>query len=326
MSRVAFLFRTDVHLADRSPDSWKGDYPAEIWSNLEQIGGLAREHKVDAVLDGGDYFHIKAASKNSHAMVSRSALTQKGYPCPSYVIEGNHDITYNNLDSIERQPLGVLFETGVFHRLRDQVFESGDLRVRVVGLPYSPNRTLEEIQAIQKQPGDTHLVLVLHQLAMEKPSRGVSEFFREEVFQYSDLVTPQGPDVFLFGHLHKDQGVVETGGKIFVNQGAVSRGALNQENLDRQPQVALIELVEGKPKISLLPLVVAPASEVFDLARKERADQENHSVDQFILRLQQDATVDTSKSIEDNVQALSFAEDVRKVALEYLDRARNETA
>ena len=54
MPRVAFIYRTDTHTCDRSPISWKGDYPAEIWSNLEQVGQLAKVHEVNAVLDGGD--------------------------------------------------------------------------------------------------------------------------------------------------------------------------------------------------------------------------------------------------------------------------------
>jgi DNA repair exonuclease SbcCD nuclease subunit len=108
MSRVAFVFRTDTHVSDRSPASWKGDYPSEIWSNLDQIGQLALKHGAAAVLDGGDFFHVKAASKNPHALVAKSAQIHRSYPCPTFCVEGNHDISYNNLETLERQPLGVL--------------------------------------------------------------------------------------------------------------------------------------------------------------------------------------------------------------------------
>ena len=74
MSRVSFIFRTDTHVADKSPSSWKGDYPEEIWSNLKQIGVMAQEHGVTAVLDGGDYFHVKTANRNSHASIIRTAI------------------------------------------------------------------------------------------------------------------------------------------------------------------------------------------------------------------------------------------------------------
>lgn len=324
MPKVSFLYRTDVHVADRSPVSWKGDYPSEIWSNLEQVGQIAREREVTAVLDGGDYFHVKSASRNPHALVYRTAKLHTAYTVPTYCIEGNHDISYNNLDTIERQPLGVLYASKVFNHLREEVFTDGGMTVRVVGVPYSPFRTLDELKSIQKKPGDDFLIAVVHALAGEAPPAMVQDFFNEPVFTYSDLVSKDGPDIFCFGHWHKDQGIVELGGKRFVNQGALSRGALVNENLTRTPKTALIEATPSGLVITSIPLVVAPADEVFDLERKERHEQERRNIDDFVQRLQTDAAFDPSASIEANVQGLSFAADVKQMALEYLERARAE--
>lgn len=322
MPRVAFVFRTDTHVADRSPVSWKGDYPGEIWSNLEQIGKLAKEHEAQAVLDGGDYFHVKSASRNSHSLVVRSASIQKAYPCPTFCVEGNHDIAYNNLETLDRQPLGVLYESGVFQHLRESIFEDGKLRVRVVGVPYSGLRTLTELQAIKKRPGDTFLIAVVHALAGESPPPKVEEFFGEPVFRYSELASEDGPDVWCFGHWHKDQGIVTVAGKQFVNHGAVSRGALSHENIHRVPKVALLEATLDGFRISALPLQVAPAEDVFDFDKKTRVEKEAKMIDQFVLRLQQDVAINTEVTIEDCVSSLDFAQDVRSTALGYLERAR----
>lgn len=325
MPRIAFVFRTDTHVCDRSPSSWKGDYPAEIWGNLDQIGEFARKHEARAVLDGGDYFHVKAASRNPHSLVIRSIAVQKTYPCPTYCVEGNHDIAYNQLDTIDKQPLGVLYEGGTFHHLRDQVFEDGDFRVRVVAMPYSPNRTVEELLALRKQPGDDFLIAIVHGLAAKEPPAKVADFFGEPVFRYGDLVTDDGPDVWCFGHWHKDQGLVTLGSKQFVNLGAVSRGALINENTMRTPKVALIEVEKLGIKLTELPLIVAPAADVFDFEKKERAEQETRNIDQFIVQLQNEVRVDLTTSIEESVEGLDFAQDVRAAALEYLERARQET-
>lgn len=322
MDRLAFIFRTDTHVADKSPSSWKADYPSEIWSNLTQIGQMALDHGVIAVLDGGDYFHVKSASRNSHNLIIRTITIHKQYPCPVYCIEGNHDVTYNDLDSIERQPLGVLYESKTFIHLREEVFRVGGLQVRVVGVPYAPKRTLEELRAIQKQPGDDYLIAVVHALAAESPPPQVEDFFGEPVFRYGDLVSSDGPDVFCFGHWHKDQGIVSIGGKSFVNQGAVSRGALIHENTKRTPQVSLLEFDSNGFRCKTLPLKVAPAEEVFDFAKKERAESESRSIDKFVERLQEDVLFDTNTSIEGNIGKLDFAEDVRGMALAYLERAR----
>ncbi len=323
MSRLSFIYRTDVHVADKSPLSWKGDYPAEIWSSLEQIGELARKHKCEAVLDGGDYFHVKAPTRNSHSIVAKSATIHAAYPCPTWGIEGNHDIKHNNLDTLWEQPLGVLFEAGAIQQLRDQTFEKNGLKVRVVGVPYSPFRTLEELRAITKGDED-YLVAIVHSLAAESPPAHVEGFFGEPVFDYNDLVFRNGPDVWCFGHWHRDQGIVDIKGRRFVNQGSVSRGALTKENISRIPKVALLEFDQGGITVGSIPLNVLPASEVFDLEKKERQERERRSIDQFVGDIKDKVSeVDaTEHQIESSIQALDFDKDVRERALVYLENAR----
>lgn len=319
MPRLAFLFRTDVHTSDRSPISWKGDYPAEIWASLEQVGQIAREREANAILDGGDYFHVKAASRNPHRLVERTARIHRAYPCPTYEVEGNHDISYNNLSTLSDQPLGVLFASQVFQPLREEVFTDGDLQVRVVGVPYSPTRRLEDLLKIQKKPGDTHLLAVVHALAAKSPPPQVEDFWNEPVFSYEALVSRNGPDMWMFGHWHKDQGIEEVGGKQFINLGALSRGALVRENLERTPKVAFIEATESSLTVTPISLVVAPGSEVFDLEKKATQEKERHDIEQFVLQLVSDGSLDPEASVEDNIRSLGFADEVRDEALRYFE-------
>jgi DNA repair protein SbcD/Mre11 len=321
MSRLAFLFRTDIHLSDNSPVSWKADYTEEIWNSLGQVGELAKQYQVNAVLDGGDYFHVKAPSKNSHYLVQKTALIHQAYSCPILMATGNHDIRYNNLETLERQPLGTLYASKVFEQLTEKVFEDGNLRVRVVGVPYNPNLTLTELMGIQKKKGDTHLIAVIHTLAALKPTASIEDFWNEPVFPYESLVSRNGPDVLMFGHWHKDQGVEVVGGKYFVNQGALSRGALVRENLERIPKVALIEFDGGDLKVQTFKLDVAPAVDVFDLEKKAVQERERQDIDQFVQRLVSEGEVDPDQTIEVNIKSLDFADEVRSEALKYLEMA-----
>jgi DNA repair exonuclease SbcCD nuclease subunit len=323
MGRLSFIFRTDVHVADRNPDSWKADYPAEVWSSLEQIGDLARKYKTDAVLDGGDFFHVKASTRNSHGLVARAASIHSAYPCPVYLNIGNHDVAYNNLDTLERQPLQVLFAAGVFQRMSDNTFESGGTRVRVVGFPYNPARAVDDFKSVERGDEDV-LIFVIHALATEKVSspEDSKDFFGEAVFEYKDFVYEGGPDVACFGHWHKDQGVVRIDDRYFVNPGAVSRGSLNNENLKRVPQVALIEIEDGKVSVGTIPLRVSPAKDVFDLVRKQRREQEGAIITQFVERLQKEMGASSDGDVTKTIEGLGFAPEVRNRALGYLEKAR----
>lgn len=324
MSKLSFLFRTDVHAADKNPVSWKGDYRSEILDSLVQIGQLAELHQVTAVLDGGDFFHVKTAVRTSHGLIVDILKIHRDYYKQNvYGIEGNHDIFGNNLETIDSQPLGVLYNTLAFRNLRNEVFEKDGLRVRVVGFPYSPTRTLREIQAVRKQPGDDYMVAVIHALAGKDPPAHVEEFYGEPVFRYDSLIYEGGPDVFLLGHWHKDQGVVCLEGHYFVNQGAVSRGSLTRDNLSRVPQVALLEFNPEGIRVETIPLTVAAAEEVYDLERKERQEKVSLEINQFVDQLQQGLAVDPDQDIEDSIRNIpNVAPDVQARALAYLETAR----
>jgi len=310
-----------VHLADKSPISWKADYRSEILNSLEQIGEIARKVSATAILDGGDFFHVKSAARTSHALITQVATLHSNYPCPVYAIEGNHDIVYSDLDSVERQPIGVLFSTKVFRQLRDKTFTNGDVSVRVVGLPYDTSSNLTERFREIKRGKETYLVVVAHALASYEPSSGIDELFGEPVASYDDLIYPGGPDVACFGHWHKDQGVVKIQNCTFVNQGSISRGSLTQENVDRMPQVAVIRFGK-RVEVRLVSLHVADPDIVFDFAKREKKEMERDAIEQFVNRLKITASDDASVSVEDCIASLDFARDVRDAAVEYLERAR----
>ena len=69
---------------------------------------------------------------------------------------------------------------------------------------------------------------------------------------------------------------------------------------------------------------MAPPADVFDFDRKERQEREETNIEQFVQALHANAEFDASSSIEDNLQKLDFAVEVRDLAREYLERARAE--
>ena len=251
---VNLVWRTDVHLSDRAPSSRTDDWADAVFDKLGQVRDLAREVNAAAISDGGDFFHIKSPTRNSHALVHRTAEHHSTYPCPVYCTPGNHDAVYGDYSFLPQQPLGVLFSTGVFKRLYDEheaVFRRSDgLTVRVVGIPYhGTSYDMERFTSIEKGDEDI-LICVAHVLASNK---GGSMFEGEDIIKYADLVDT-APDVFMFGHWHKNQGVEEIGGKQFVNIGSLTRGSLSQDNLDRVPAAAVLRCTEKGVEVEVLAL------------------------------------------------------------------------
>jgi DNA repair exonuclease SbcCD nuclease subunit len=305
-----------------------------VFDKLGQVRDLAREVNAAAIIDGGDFFYIKSPGRNSHALVHRTAEHHSTYPCPVYCTPGNHDSVYGDYSFLPQQPLGVLYSTGIFKRLYDEheaVFivpsdrhpehlsESMGFKVRVVGVPYHGNRyDMERFTSIEKGDEDI-LICVAHVLASNK---GGTMFEGEDIIKYADLVDT-APDVFLFGHWHKNQGVEEIGGKQFVNIGSLTRGSLSQDNLDRVPAAAVLRCTEKGVEVEVKPLNVRPAVEVFDVEGRERQVKRQVEMDSFVTAIRD--ALQPAKEGETLAEAVTSMGDVpneiRERALAYLESA-----
>jgi DNA repair exonuclease SbcCD nuclease subunit len=318
---INLVWRTDVHLSDRAPSSRTDDWADAVFDKLGQVRDLAREVNAAAIIDGGDFFHNKSPGRNSHALVNRTAEHHSTYPCPVYCTPGNHDAVYGDYSFLPQQPLGVLFSTGVFKRLYDEheaVFTQDGITVRVVGIPYhGTTYDMERFTSIQKGDEDI-LVCVAHVLASHK---GGTMFEGEDIVKYADLVDT-APDVYLFGHWHKDQGVKEIGGKQFVNIGSLTRGSLSQDNMDRIPSAAVLRCTEQGVEIEVKPLNVRPAEEVFDVEGRARQVKRQVEMDSFVEAIREALQpAEGEQTLADAVSGMdNVPHEVRERALAYLER------
>lgn len=320
---VTLVWRTDLHMADEAPSSRTDDWASTLFDKLRQIGEIARANKAQAVLDGGDFFHLKSPSRNSHDLVRRTAEVHAEYPCPVYANVGNHDVKYGALEYLHESPLGVLFSSGVFRRLYDQheaVFENDGVRVRVVGIPYHGTKyDMNRLTSIVKGDED-YLVVIAHLLA--SPAGGTM-FEAEDIVSYSDLANHDA-SVTCWGHWHKNQGIREVAsGKWVVNIGSLSRGSLTQDEMDRVPSVAVMEFRKSGIRIREVPLRVHPAKEVFDVGRRERQIARATTVETLVQSIQATAMPRIEGSLIDEVRVRGdIPEVVRERTIEYLERSK----
>lgn len=325
MSEIRFLTSSDEHVADQSPGFRKDDYCSAILAKLAWQGEITRKIRPDGVLRAGDLFHTKAANKTTMSTLAKVSDIHRHYSCPTYAVAGNHDITHNDLDTIYRQPLGVLFKAEVFQPLLDEIFISGSMRVRVVGVDYSPgldHRTL--CSKVAAREGDTYTIAVVHALAAFAPEEKIQSFFNEHIFDYRDLVFDGCPDVYVFGHYHKDQGIQEVNGVQFVNLGAISRGALTFENLSRQPKISAITCNSQGISIEAIEVPCEDPSKIFDLQLKKQLEKERRDLDEFISKLKSDQETADNGDIESRVRALeesNYPDDLKRLVLNTLEAA-----
>jgi len=330
---ITLVWRSDVHLADHPPQSRTDNWRETVLGKIRQVGDIAREVGADAVLDGGDFFNIRSPFRNSHQLVYQATVAHETYPCPVYANVGNHDVKYGDYRFLSEQPLGVLFESGVFHRLYDdfdEIFTPApvtgmgfDYKVRVVGIPYHGHRyDMERFSGIKKDREDV-LVVAAHVLASPK---GGSMFEGEDIVKYKDLTTlAPDVDVWCFGHWHKDQGVTEIApGKWVVNVGSLSRGSIGQDDVKRTPTVAILRFdPDDGIEIETREIDVRPAAEVFDLEGRVRAESRAFSVEAFVDSIEETLSEGQQEPIPDVIRGLpDVPEPVKERSLVYWEESR----
>lgn len=324
MSEIRLVSSSDEHLSDLAPGFRKDDYRGAILNKMEWQGEFAARFNTTAFLRGGDFFHVKAANKTTMRTMAMAARIHRRFSCPVYAMPGNHDMSNNDPSTVPGQPLGVLLEAQVFRLLQDQMFESGSLRVRVVGVEYTTDLDVDGLHDLVRKKDENYTVAFVHALAAMAPEEKIQNFFHERIFDYRDLVFDGCPDAYIFGHYHKDQGIVDHLGVKFINLGAISRGALTFENMDRKPKIA--SLVFNSQGVSVEEHVVPhlDAFHVFDLEKKKKLEMERHSLNEFIAQLRSNAELISDDSISSRKTELDkYPEDVRRLTLELLESAES---
>lgn len=242
-NRVNLVFSTDWHLTAISPSKRKDDYCAAILAKVEYIRDLV-ERLHGASLCGGDVFHYKQArhAGNSFRLIIDLINVLRRFPQGRvFGSVGNHDLSYDRMDSLNHQPLGLLIELGVYHNLNREgvlfVNDDESVKVSVETFPYlADGKALGAILgAGPRLPGVNHRIGIVH--AYGHPGAAGS-LFGEPTIGYDQLKDVDF-DFLLWGHDHSRKETEQVGNVTHINLGSLARAALAYDEVER-PVVATI--------------------------------------------------------------------------------------
>lgn len=321
MSDFIFITASDIHISDTAPRSRIDDFKNTVLGKLSQMATACTKLKADGALIAGDLFNIKTPARNSHALNQDLIQVFKKFPCPIYMIEGNHDLTANRIDSLSQQPLGVLFSDGTLIQLREEIIEKNKDKVSLAGIPYTEFDDLSSIKIPDRKDCKCQICL-MHLYSAPNPGM----LFSERIYGYKELAK-LGPDVFVLGHYHLDQGIEEIQGKYFINIGAMTRGTISDEDVSRQPQIGYIKIsIDSEVKIDAgsIKLKVKPSEEIFDLKKREEEIQERKEIEVFVAELIKESIENSDekeKDFNEILDGMKAAKKVKDKAMYFLQEA-----
>lgn len=320
---IKLLWRTDVHLADKTPRRRTGNWTDDVVNKLRWIGDLAQNLNADAVLDGGDFFDVKSPTKNSHSLVRKAFYAHDHYPCPIYALVGNHDVKYGKYEYLPEQPLGVLFSSGLFKEFggENEVYlEKDGVKVRIVGIPYHGTEYNFSLLSNLKKKDEDYLLVACHLLARQ--GKTGSMFESEDIVGYDFLNQITDVDCWFFGHWHKDQGVTQLpNGSHVVNVGSLTRGSLHLDDLDRNPCVVEVQASPEGLNLVRHDVPIRPAQEAFKIEEAVREKEDKQRMVDIVDRMKSMATDGWSGlTLKERVQTLKASNGAKEQAIAYLEQ------
>lgn len=297
---MRFLYATDTHLKARNPSCRLDDYPSEMLSLLEELGRAAKQHRATAVLHGGDLFDTPRVSLNLYQQVCRIL---RRFPCPVYVVPGNHDLIGMSLDTLPHTMLGALAASGLVRLVTRKVGavyfhedEPSTLSVAVYGQEFSPSldRGNPEDYRIDPDPWCDYHILMTHSMLVEKPlPADIPHTCIDDVETEANLV--------LGAHFHPGWGLIRKGKTLFCHPGAMARLEGTTVEASRPVQYVIIDIDKNGISVQFVPFENArPGHEVIRISREEKAEllAQHALLDSFRQKVQAAAVFNKQNPVE----------------------------
>lgn len=282
------LLMGDIHLRDTPPSSCTPSYNDDIFDILRYVcTDVVREYGVSSVILAGDTFDNKTPSRNSHANVRRFIELARACPVPVLAVPGNHDVQYDQLETLPRQPLGVVFASGAVTPLIGwSAARAGLLDVPIYGVPWLPRfddtavaDALADWRALPLAASGIHGLVVAH--APLYPVGQENPYENYPATRWAAAMGGYGS--CYYGHVHEYHGVHTAAGVTFANPGAISRGSLHEHNLTRGVRAAVWDSTTGT--FDIIDLPHRPAEEVFLLTEANARRVKTLATDELIAAI-----------------------------------------
>ena len=309
----------DVHLSDRSPVSCTPQYNDQLFTMLHEVVDLSGS--ADAVVFSGDVFHAKAPHRTSHRTVQRMIDVVQAFSCPVFLVPGNHDMQQDRLASIhETQPFGTLLQAGA------RLLVGWDREFPIYGVPWLQDWSdhgehfVEWLTEGDSRYGDLQNCLLVAHAPIYPPGRE-NPF---ECVPASDIAGAMQAGYCYYGHVHDHHGTFTVDGVTFCNQGALSRGSLQEEDLTRRPAVTYWHSDRsGVAAFERVELTSAPpADQVFRVAEAAQRVDHRDRLEDFLAAVGRAEVAQTSvEAVLAHIGTLGLAAPERALAEDVLRSA-----
>ena len=275
------LFVGDNHIDDRQPIERIDNYFQSGLLELSECLRIGRDNECDAVVFLGDIFHRmepSGACRNEVLKILLNDENEEPWPFEKYVTIGNHDVRHNP-SNLASSALGTLIEVGALKCVE----VANDLGIGFVH--FAPHVCQEMadglLKKIQKRYEEPIIIWSIH------ASVTLSKYYGDHIIVDDVPVNPECR-MLVAGHIHMPMRKVRGDNVVFINPGSIGRTALNQENINRIPEVLFVEYdtETGDMRRYVQPLEFSkPPDEIFHIRAAENRKRQKEDTKKYITQL-----------------------------------------
>lgn len=243
----------DLHLNSATPKTRIDDYPNTVVEKLESLRLFMEKEKSTLLILLGDVFHKPSQPVSFLLKVMEEFKKFKESGITVTTIIGNHDITWDRLDTLSRSSLGVLFSADIIKHYRQIDIKIGEANYHFDNYDYS--EPLHEVDDYNK------FNMMCAHMFYDYNFPDDSVVSKEDLNRY-------GYKAYFLGHDHVpyENSTVKTddGNTIIVRSGSFTRGTTHSYNLGRKIYVTKVVLNnKGKASFTKCPIKCKPADVIF---------------------------------------------------------------
>lgn len=305
---MKLLFMADIHIQPRAPISRRDDFASTALRKMKWVFELSQSLQVDAIVNLGDLFHYKDPNRTPYWLLSQvyTKMTYREWKCDLYTICGNHDLQSSGVQSLSRQPIGLLIQAGALLH-STEIFLKG---WHISFVDHQP-RILETFaSAVPKPRVDMHNLLCAHIPVTPDGS--------PDSFSYQQLAM-LGYDVVIYGHMHVNVAPTLVGNTIIAAPGALTRGTISAVDLASQPSVLYLDT---DTELRLISVPCEEPDKVFKFDEHHRKRYNEGTLKAFVS-IVRDATL-KGVSLQQALDSARFTVPaiVYDTAVEYIERVK----
>ena len=287
-----YLYFQDFHIYGKNSVHYISDYFEDCLCMLDEILALAKEHKVEALIDGGDLLH---SPEPSYRILDEVADRLEKAEINMYSLYGNHAQRYHSMEHSKYTGLAHLMKRSKFFKYFDTNYLKHGIQrgFSIKGIEYSHNveeDILKDGIMFDEKFKDVWKIAIVHAFICP------SEFPFANHAVCEDIKT--NVDVVLVAHYHKEW-EKQVGSTLYRDIGCIGRRSITEKDI--KPSVLIIDTAKREMKEIFLKSG-KPGNEIFDLSKVDEMKAKDHSLDAFIksvedVQFQETNIIDTIKYI-----------------------------